>query len=43
FVLDQGNGACFSAIFDASKIFGSSDIWIVGDSFLKNVYTAFHL
>ncbi|CAG8631242.1 5920_t:CDS:1, partial [Ambispora leptoticha] len=34
---DESSGLCFSAIFDGG------DLWVIGDTFLKNVYTAFDL
>ncbi|CAG8582292.1 12188_t:CDS:1 [Ambispora leptoticha] len=34
---DESSGICYSAIFDGG------DFWVVGDTFLKNVYTAFDL
>ena len=38
------SGMCAGAIFDAGVLYGgdeSSEIWIVGDTFLKNVYSVF--
>ncbi|CAG8601933.1 7984_t:CDS:2 [Ambispora leptoticha] len=36
-VINQGKGACLSAISNGGNV------WVVGDAFLKNVYTAFDL
>jgi cathepsin D len=35
------SGMCAGAIFDGGALSGFSDYWIIGDTFLKNVYSVF--
>ncbi|KAJ8594445.1 acid protease [Rhizopogon salebrosus TDB-379] len=35
------SGMCAGAIFDCGVITGGGDFWIIGDTFLKNVYSVF--